>query len=214
MSVSYDRRSQLPHDVPVVHVLRRTTISFGAFHIVREEHRYGGQGGGKPLARRRRFGNWYPAGLAALLCVGAGGIALAATGVPVKGDYVVSLPVPDRAPMTTIHRANKAPARHAHRAAPAPEPAATAIADKAEIAATPDQGAARLSRATAIEAALRSGEMQEWSAGTSGEGGFVVAGPSDRVGARACRDLSILTRAPGLPDRVDQRRECRTHIPG
>ncbi|WEK43955.1 MAG: hypothetical protein P0Y64_03755 [Candidatus Sphingomonas colombiensis] len=214
MSINFDQRPHSPHGAPAVHqVLRRTTISFGPLNIVREEHRYGAEAAGTRSAQRRGFGNWYPIGLAALLCVGAGGIAIAATGGPAKGDYVVSLPVPDSVPIMTSHRTTKAPSRHVHRAVRAPEAAETATADSDGTENAPDQTVSKISRAAAIEAALRSGEMQEWSAGTSGEAGFVVAGPSDRVGTRACRDLSILTRSPGSPDRVDQRRECRTHIP-
>ncbi|MBN8848196.1 MULTISPECIES: hypothetical protein [unclassified Sphingomonas] len=205
MSVRNDPAIRGQDGRAVAHILRRTTISLGPLHIVREEHRYDGAAMRMRLTRGRRLAGWYPAGLAALLCVGAGGIALAATGGPLRGDYVVSVPVPDREPIAPRLRKEIANHRPAHRTA-AQRPAAAPPAESASDAvdAMSVQG-----RAAAIDVALRTGEMQEWRARNGDEGGFVVAGPSERVGARACRNLSILIRAPGAPDRVDQRRECR-----
>lgn len=207
MDARKNLRPRLYNSGPVAHVVRRTVVSLGPLYIVREEHRYDGDGLRVITARRKR---WYPAGIAALLCVSAGGIALAATGGPIRGDYFISIPVPDREPMTAGERKETATHRRAHRVASVGPAVTRALTDNAP--SDPVQVTTTLTRAAAISVALRTGEMQEWR--TGGEGGFVVAGPSDREGMRECRDLSILTRATGVPDRVDQRRECRRGVGG
>ncbi|MCW6530068.1 hypothetical protein NED98_07410 [Sphingomonas sp. MMSM20] len=205
--------------LPAARVVRRTTISCGPLYIVREEHRFARDIAGDtfvPAVRRRaRFAGWRVVGAAVLGCVGIGGIALAATGVPTRGDYVVSIPIPDSVP-AVFADAGKAVARHRPRRAPAAAQAVPAPvpADATEIISARSLGDATTagfaSRAAAIDAALRSGDMQEWRDARAGERGFVVAGPADRDGTQTCRNLSILTRGSGdSQERVDQQRQCR-----
>ena len=209
-------RAGLPAARPVAPFVRRTTISLGPLYIVREEHRFASDGFAPVVRRRTRFGRWRMIGAAALGCVGIGGIALAATGVPIRGDYVVSIPIPDSVPARGASASSALPHHHPHRAPVVSQavPAATA-ADATEIASARllggDNTTSLASRAAAIDAALRSGDRQAWRYTQAGDRGFVVAGPADRDGGRTCRDLSILTRASGeSQERVDQQRQCRT----
>jgi hypothetical protein len=154
------------------------------------------------MPRVRGGGGWRAAGvLGVVLALSAGGLSMAATHVPIPRTprYSVTLPVPEHV------IAPAKPMRVARVAAPVTASTVATVADDADVAAPPaDTG----SRATAIAAALRSGEVQEWFEAAGQVHGFVVAGEAEQDGARTCRALSVLTRAPGGADRVDQRREC------
>ncbi|KTT74071.1 hypothetical protein [Sphingomonas endophytica] len=183
-------------------VLRRTTVELGPLRIVREVRL-------APLPidypfvdapRARTGGGWRAAGMmGVLMAVSAGGLSFAATRAPAprQPSYSVSLPVPQR----VIPPARPLPvARVAKQTVPVAKATAAPVADDLPA----DSG----SRAIAIAAALRSGEVQEWYEAAGQVHGFVVAGDAEQDGAQTCRALSVLTRAPGGADKVDQRREC------
>ncbi|MEH3102557.1 MAG: hypothetical protein PGN12_01440 [Sphingomonas phyllosphaerae] len=179
-------------------IIRRTVIELGPLRITRER-RFAGPGLHYPFyepARSRSGGGWRAAGvLGVVLALSAGGLSMAATHAPPVRPvrYAVSVPVPQQviAPPSPVVAAR---------------PVVPAMAvKKAVVNDLPlDTG----SRATAIAAALRSGEVQEWYESAGQVHGFVVAGAAEAEGGRTCRALSVLTRAPGGADRVDQRREC------
>ena len=181
-------------------VFRRTTIELGPLRITRE-YRCVPLDPDYPFvdAPRARSGGWRAAGvLGVLLTVSAGGLAVASTKAAPPPRYSVSLAVPQRA---IVPEAPRPAARVRRTAAPVAAPATVAPT------VTPiDAGTG--SRAAAITAALRSGEVQEWFDPAAQVHGFVVAGAAEDEGGRTCRALSVLTRAPGGADRVDQRREC------
>lgn len=191
----------------MVQVVRRTSVTLGPLKITREEQRYVADVSA-PTTAAPRTGGFRALGFATLLCASAGGIAMAASRTPMLGDYVVSLPVPQPVARTSVQQDVPPPARRKRRAAPA----AAAPAEDADVIAVDIPATA--TRLAAIDAALRTGEMQEWRDATGAGHGYVVAGPASDEGALACRDLSILTRAPGAVDRVDQRRECRARPAG
>jgi type IV secretory pathway VirB10-like protein len=123
-----------------------------------------------------------------------------------SGAYMLSVAVPagtpfqadrPRSPQTrTMHR------RPAPMVPPMPAPVAAASDDDAAYATA--SAPARLEGARpAIDAALSSGALQQWTSVDGAERGFVVAGPVDQ----GCRTLSILTRRDG-DDKVETRREC------
>ncbi|MEG8037934.1 hypothetical protein QP166_00705 [Sphingomonas sp. LR60] len=183
-------------------IIRRTTIELGPLRITRE-YRCAPPGPHYPFyepARARSGGGWRAAGvLGVMLAVSAGGLSMAATrAAPIRPvNYSVSVPVPERA----IAPPAVAVARTVRPVAPVAVPLAKAVvADELPQ----DSG----SRAAAVAAALRSGEVQEWYESTGQVHGFVVAGEAEADGGRTCRALSVLTRAPDGADRVDQRREC------
>ncbi len=183
-------------------IIRRTTIELGPLRITRE-YRCGSPGPHYPFyepVRARSGGGWRAAGvLGVVLAVSAGGLSMAATHAPPARPvtYAVSVPVPQQViappPPVVVARAVR-PVAHVTRAAQKP--------------AAGDLPLETGSRATAIAAALRSGEVQEWYESAGQVHGFVVAGEAEADSGRTCRALSILTRAPGGADRVDQRREC------
>ncbi|WP_238303143.1 hypothetical protein [Sphingomonas phyllosphaerae] len=184
-------------------IIRRTVIELGPLRITRE-HRFAVPGPHYPFyepVRARSGGGWRAAGImGVMLAVSAGGLSMAATHAPpVRAvNYSVSVPVPQQviAPPAPVVVARAV--RPVARAATRPPVVEAAVAD------LPGGG----SRATAIAAALRSGEVQEWYESAGQVHGFVVAGEAEAEGGRTCRALSVLTRAPGGADRVDQRREC------
>jgi hypothetical protein len=183
-------------------IIRRTTIELGPLRITRE-YRCAPPGPHYPFyepARARSGGGWRAAGvLGVVLAVSAGGLSMAATHAPpVRAvNYSVSVPVPQR----VIAPPKPLPLPQVVRRVAAPvATVAPAVADGG-----PGDGG---TRATAIAAALRSGEVQEWYESAGQVHGFVVAGEAETDGGRTCRALSVLTRAPGGADRVDQRRAC------
>lgn len=186
-------------------IIRRTTIELGPLRITRE-YRCAPPGPHYPFyepARARSGGGWRAAGvLGVMLAVSAGGLSMAATHAPPVRTpaYAVSVPVPQQviAPPPPVVEARTV--RAAVPAAVTAPVVKEVVADEAPL----DSG----SRATAIAAALRSGEVQEWYESAGQVHGFVVAGEAEAEGGRTCRALSVLTRAPGGADRVDQRRAC------
>lgn len=185
-------------------VWRRTTIECGPLRIVRE-YRHAPAAPPYPFyvpARARAGGGWRAAGvLSVMLAVSAGGLSVAATRAPAPRapGYSVSVAVPQRV------IAPAAPVRAAPRLVRAPEAVPVAAGTPAAARATPGDAGGR---AAAIAAALHSGEVQEWFEAEAQVHGFVVAGEAERDGARTCRALSVLTRAPGGADRVEQQRGC------
>lgn len=182
---------------------RRTTIELGPLRITREYH-CAPPGPHYPFyepARMRTGGGWRAAGvLGVVLALSAGGLSMAATRMPAPRApaYSVSVPVPTR----VIAPAKALPvAKVAKRA---PEQKVVAVEPASDDALPGDNG----SRAVAIAAALRSGEVQEWFEAAGQVHGFVVAGVAEEDAGRTCRALSVLTRTPGGADKVDQRREC------
>jgi hypothetical protein len=184
-------------------IIRRTTIELGPLRITRE-YRCAPPGPHYPFyePRARSGSGWRAAGvLGVVLAVSAGGLSMAATrAAPIRPvTYSVSVPVPERA--IAPSRSPVAVARAVRPVAPVAVPSVKAV----EAAELPQDGG---SRAAAVAAALRSGEVQEWYESARQVHGFVVAGEAEADGGRTCRALSVLTRAPGGADRVDQRREC------
>jgi len=178
-------------------MIRRTTIELGSLRITREVVLTTLPTTLPALARPRR--RLWPALLAAAAATSVGGLAVAATKLPPRASYSVSVPVPERVIAPAAH-ANPAP-RAAERASPAPPSRAPAAA---AVAAASSEDVS--SRAAAVAAALRSGEMTEWQQ-PGGAHGFVVAGVAEPEGARTCRALSVLTRG-AAGDRVEQLRAC------
>jgi hypothetical protein len=193
----------------MVQVVRRTSVTLGPLKITREEQRYIADVSA-PHTAAPRTGGFRALGFVTLLCASAGGIAMAASRTPMLSDYVVSLPVPQPVVRTSVQLDVPPPARRKRRAAPA----TVASAEDADADLIALDIPATRTRLAAIDAALRTGEMQEWRDATGADHGYVVAGPASDEGALACRDLSILTRAPGAADRVDQRHECRARPAG
>jgi hypothetical protein len=124
------------------------------------------------------------------------------------GHYLLSVAVPERTPF------------HAPRPTPAairavrPQPVAVAPALSSTPAAIATIGEDTTTFATpvparleamqpAIDAAMTTGAMQQWTSSDGAERGFVVAGPVEQ----GCRTLSILTRRDGSSE-VGTRREC------
>ena len=178
-------------------LVRRTTIELGPLRITREV----ALTTLPALARPRR--RLWPALLAAAAATGLGGLAVAATKLPPRASYSVSVPVPERVTVSAPRHASTAPSYPARHAIPRPTPSATPSDEPAEVL----PGAAN--RAAAVAEALRSGDMTEWQQ-PGGAHGFVVAGAAEPDGARTCRALSVLTRGDG-GDRVEQLRAC---LPG
>lgn len=182
-------------------LLRRTTIELGPLRITRE-YRWTPVHDDYPFVdppRARRAGGWGAAGVLGMtVALGAGGWAVAATKMP-PPRYSVSVAVPERVAALPVK-----PARRVARAVP--RPAATPV--EPPPPARDDAPADTGSRAAAVAAALRTGEMQQWYEAAGDVRGFVIAGPAEQDGAQRCRALSVLTRAPGGTDRVDQRHEC------
>lgn len=182
---------------------RRTTIELGPLRITRE-YRCAPTGPDYPFwepTRARPGGGWRAAGvLGVVLAVSAGGLSMATTRRPAPRapGYSVSLPVPAR----VIAPARPLPVAPKPAPAPAAAPRATATPVADDLPG--DSG----SRAAAIAAALTSGEVQEWYEAAGQVHGFVVAGAAEQDGERTCRALSVLTRAPGGADKVDQQRAC------
>jgi len=131
------------------------------------------------------------------------------------GPYVLSVAVPIRAPVVPVIAADRrwtGPNRSAHRqpvAADRVEPMPVAMPGMAHVAVDeeiPSAAPAPLrldAMQPAVDAALRSGTLQQWTSSDGAERGFVVAGPAER----GCRTLSILTRRDGGSE-VTTRREC------
>ncbi|MBW6531378.1 hypothetical protein KZ820_11595 [Sphingomonas sp. RRHST34] len=191
MARETDRR---PAPATMTGLVRRTTIELGPLRITREVALTT-----LPALTRPRRRLW-PALLAAAAATSVGGLAVAATKLPPRATYSVSVPVPDRV-VAAPPRATPV-ARAVDRASPAPTAKAPVVA--ATVVEMPSEGAS--SRAAAVTAALRSGEMTEWQQ-PGGAYGFVVAGAAEPDGARTCRALSVLTRGDG-GDRVEQLRAC------
>lgn len=207
-AVANARYTDMP-GMPPAEVLRRTTIELGPLRITREYRCLAPSPLALPLDRRAaapRRGGWHAAAGMALLCtVGAGGLAVAATKAPARPSYSVSVSVPER-----VAEPARQPDVALRRSAIAPKPRAAATSPATTDEHAPASDASGFtSRASAIAAALRSGDMQEWHAGNGGEHGFVVAGLAEEQDGKVCRALSVLTRAAGMGDRVDQMRECR-----
>ncbi len=181
-------------------LVRRTTIELGPLRITREVALTTLPTTLSALVRPRR--RLWPALLAAVAATSVGGLAVAATKLPPRASYSVSVPVPERV-IAAAPRATPV-ARAANRASPVPRSRAPVAAAPVEV---PPEGAT--SRAAAVAAALRSGEMTEWQQ-PGGAHGFVVAGGAEPDGARTCRALSVLIRGDG-GDRVEQLRAC---LPG
>lgn len=185
-------------------LIRRTTIELGWLRITRE-YRVAALHPDYPFANavvpaRVRLGGWRNAGLIGMVvAASAGGLAVASTHVAPSPVYAISRAVPERpAPLARPVSTKRVIQPRVDT------PASPVVADRAALPDTTDTG----SRAIAIAAALRSGEVQEWYEVNGGIHGFVVAGAEERDGGRTCRALSVLTRAPGGADRVDQHREC------
>lgn len=186
-------------------IIRRTVIELGPLRITRER-RFAASGPHYPFyepVRARSGGGWRAAGImGVVLAASAGGLSMAATHAPPvrAANYSVSVPVPQQV------IAPPPPLVEARAVRPVAAVAVATLAVRKPVAddLPPDTG----SRATAIAAALRSGEVQEWYESAGQVHGFVVAGAAEADGGRTCRALSVLTRAPGGADRVDQRREC------
>ncbi|MBY9062915.1 hypothetical protein K7957_08225 [Sphingomonas yunnanensis] len=189
---------------PTTGLVRRTTIELGPLRITREVALTTLPGTLAPTlpALRRRPRIW-PALLAAAAATSLGGLAVAATKLPPRPSYSVSVPVPERVAVAAPRATPARTPRLTHRT----ERAATPIATSADEAAAELPGAT--SRAAAVAAALCSGEMTEWQQ-PGGAHGFVVAGAAEADGTRTCRALSVLTRSGG-GDRVEQLRAC---LPG
>ncbi|MBW6527232.1 hypothetical protein KZ813_10310 [Sphingomonas sp. RHCKR7] len=183
-------------------LVRRTTIELGPLRITLEVALSTLPTTLPALVRPRR--RLWPALLAVTAATSVGGLAVAATRLPPRASYSVSVPVPER---VTAPAPPATPAPHAVRhAAPAPRaspsPAYEAAAEMLPAPSLP----APATRAAAVAAALRSGAMTEWQQ-PGGAHGFVVAGAAEPDGARTCRALSVLTRDIG-GDRVEQLRAC------
>jgi hypothetical protein len=177
-------------------LVRRTTVELGPLRITRE-YTVTTLPARLPALVRPRRRRW-PALLAVVAATSVGGLAVAATKLPPRAPYSVSVPVPERV-AAPAPAATPTP-RAARRVAPAPSPSATDATDAAMVLPGP------ATRAAAVAAALRTGEMTEWQR-ADGERGFVVAGAAEPDGARTCRALSVLTRGAG-GDRVEQLRAC------
>ncbi len=124
------------------------------------------------------------------------------------GDYVLSVAVPERTPFHTPRP--KAAAIHAVRPQPvavapalSPTPATIAAIDEDSTSFAAPVPARLEAMQPAIDAAMTTGAMQQWTSSDGAERGFVVAGPAEQ----GCRTLSILTRRDGNSE-VDTRREC------
>lgn len=189
-------------DAPATGLMRRTTIELGPLRITRERVIVALPTGVPALARPRR--RVWPALLAAAAATSLGGLAVGATRLPPRASYSVSVPVPERVVVPTP-ATRPAPPRSSH-SAPAARSPADLTADTADTddAATVLSG--RVTRAAAVAAALRTGEMSEWQQ-PDGTRGFVVAGAAEAEDRRRCRALSVLTRSAG-GDTVDQLRAC------
>ncbi|KQN90982.1 hypothetical protein ASE95_11985 [Sphingomonas sp. Leaf231] len=187
-------------------ILRRTTIELGPLRITRE-YRCVPLDPNYPFAdapRARSGGGWRAAAaLGVVLAVSAGGLSVAATRAPMPRPpgYSISLPVPQHA----IAAARPLSTKRVVAPATAPVPVRSTVVAPAAAHDLPDDTG---SRAAAIAAAMRSGEVQEWFEAAGQLHGFVVVGEASAEGTQTCRALSVLTRAPGGADRVDQRRAC------
>jgi hypothetical protein len=218
----YDGRPRTTGDAatpPANGLLRRTSIECGPLRITREYHVapvvHGAvwDGAARPPRRDLRFIT-----LLGILCTaGIGGLAVAATKGTARGAYSITLPVP-----VEPTGAAAIPVRHANpprrlQAATRRQavPPALAAAVEAPPAATTTAGedlslhpTATATRRSAIAAALRDGEVQEWRDPATDARGYVVAGAAETSDGRTCRALSVLTRSPGGVDAVEQRRDC------
>lgn len=128
------------------------------------------------------------------------------------GPYVLSVAVPVRAPVVPLIAADRRWVGPAHRepvVADRVEPMPVAMPGMSRVAIDEEIPSAapaplRLDAVQpAVDAALRTGTLQQWTSSDGAERGFVVAGPAER----GCRTLSILTRRDGGSE-VTTRHEC------
>lgn len=156
-----------------------------------------------------------------LLAVVATGIAAERVGAErmlARPGYALTIVVPP-----TVRRADRSTGTPRARAGDGRVHAARDIVqDRPVIAAVPDRPpvfasgenlpdpmiVSTATRADALQAALATGEMQEWVEPASGVHGFVVAGPIREDAGRQCRAVSVTTRASSADVRVEQRQEC------
>jgi hypothetical protein len=124
------------------------------------------------------------------------------------GHYLLSVAVPERTPFHGV-RPQPAPIRAVR---PTPIMPAPVLLPTPEAITTVDEDATSFATSAparleamqpAIDAAMTTGAMQQWTSSDGAERGFVVAGPVEQ----GCRTLSILTRRDGSSE-VGTRREC------
>lgn len=145
--------------------------------------------------------------------------SLVAAQVGAKPTYAISIPVPP-----AIRRANNSlhtsglmerlrhPAAATATATSRTATAAVALVDPRPAALLIGENVAQQlpearSQASAVKAALVTGDMQEWGEAASGVHGFIVAGSLQTDGDKQCRSISVLTRS-AAGDAVDQQRAC------
>lgn len=123
-------------------------------------------------------------------------------------------PAPSKvAGVTVALPAARAPASNGAAKAPAAPPAATAVAAIAPAAPAvaalpqPDQSGVPASQSAALARAFATNESWPWQGETSR--GMVVVGPGEIVAGRLCRDVAIMTRGDGIPDRTANSRKCQ-----
>lgn len=97
---------------------------------------------------------------------------------------------------------------------PVPVTAPGKLAAAAPIAAVPtvsvpaeDTSGVPQTEKAALDRAFATNEAWPWQNGATR--GLVVVGPGEIVAGRLCRDVAIMTRADGIPDRTINSRKCQ-----
>ncbi len=142
------------------------------------------------------------------------GLAINSSRAAAGYRYVVSVPVPPlRGPTTHTVVVKPVRVRRAVTMSATTEPAAAVPAASPAVPAytigdldTIEATTSATTMSAAVQAAMRTGHLQQWSAPDGSERGFVVAGPAE-ANTGGCRSLSILTRRDG-ENQVASRREC------
>lgn len=173
---------------------------------------------GETIVQRR---GWRPTTIVgAVLAVMGGttllGVAISSSRASAGYRYVVSVPVPPlrKMPRPVVRPPSKAAATVPQGGAVAQSLSSVAVSPAESLASDHVIGGQEpldpvlrpTTAGAAVDAALATGRLQQWSSPDGGERGFVVVGPPE-PGTPGCRALSILTRRDGV-NAVERRREC------
>lgn len=154
----------------------------------------------------------FPAIKRTRLTLATGAVSLVAITALTTWWLTAETPPPPRNPGVTVSlpasNASPRPAPQQAVAAQPPQlaaivtaPAAVAAAPEAEPSATPRTERAALGRAFATN--------ESWPWQGKATRGMVVVGPGEIVDGRLCRDVAIMTRGEGIPDRTANSRKCQ-----
>jgi hypothetical protein len=145
--------------------------------------------------------------LAALVTLGAAGMAMLRKASERPASLALVLPLDSETGKSADSLASTRPlppVRQAGRLAAA-SPAVSLPVEAPESAQPAPAGQ---SRTSALDRAFAENDAQPWREGEAS--GWVVVGPAAKEGGRTCRDVAMLTRVAGEPDRTVNERRCQS----